>query len=121
MTESAAAKKVTAAKATAVKALAGEKKAIRRDAYSNDNWNKRRKLIFISLGFIGVCVAYLVFLAPDDVLRQNLAYALTGAGVSIIGSYAFAATWDDNNKRSTLAQTDVAMVEAEVAAEAEEV
>lgn len=99
---------VAAAKAEAIKTLAVEKTKIRQQVYSNDNWKKRRKVLFASLAFIAVDVEYLLIFGKDDGLRQNLAMALVGAGVAIIGSYVFGAVWDDNNKRSTMAATDAA-------------
>jgi hypothetical protein len=98
---------VVKAKAEAIKTLAVEKTTIRRQVYSNDNWNKRRKVLFASLIFIAINVQYLIVWGVDDGLRQNIAIALVSAGVAIIGSYVFGAVWDDNNKRSTLAATDV--------------
>ncbi len=102
-----AAPAVVAAKAQAIKTLAVEKTAIRKDAYSNDNWKRRRKVIYASLGFLAGCIGYLVFFAPDDELRRSLGIPLCGTFASIVLGYAGFATLDDNNKRSTLAATDV--------------
>lgn len=97
---------VVKAKAEAIKTLATEKTTIRRQVYSNDNWNKRRFRIDASLLFLGSCIAYLVFLAPDDELRRSLPLPILGTFGSIILGYAGFAMLDDNNKRSTLAATD---------------
>jgi hypothetical protein len=97
---------VVKAKAEAIKSLAVDTKALRKDAYSNDNWRRRRKVIFASLVFFGALIAYLVFLAPDDELRRTMALPLVGAFVSIATAYFGFATLDDNNKRSTLAVAD---------------
>ena len=102
---------VVKAKAEAVKTLAVDTKALRKDAYSNDNWRRRRKVIYASLMFLAACIAYLVFLAPDDELRRSLPLPLLGTFASIILGYAGFATLDDSNKRTTLAA--VADVSAE--------
>lgn len=99
---------VVAAKAEAIKTLAGETKAIRRQVYSNDNWNKRRKVIYASLAFFGALIAYLTLWAPDDELRRSLALPVVGAFVSIVLGYAGFAVMDDSNKRSTLAASELA-------------
>ncbi len=101
-----AAPAVVKAKAEAIKTLAVEKTTIRRQVYSNDNWTKRRRRIDASLLFLGTCIAYLVFLAPDDELRRSLPLPILGTFGSIILGYAGFAMLDDNNKRSTLAASD---------------
>lgn len=100
---------VAAATAAAIRSASVDNRVARRQLYSNDSWRIRRKVLFAALLFIAVNVQYLLLFGTDDGLRQNLAMALTGAGVAIIGSYVFGAVWDDNNKRATMAETDAAL------------
>jgi hypothetical protein len=99
---------IAAAKAAAIKTASADSRVVRQRLYSNDSWKVRRKVLFASLLFIAVDVQYLLLFGKDDGLRQNLAMALVGAGVAIIGSYVFGAVWDDNNKRTTMAASDAA-------------
>lgn len=64
-----------------------------------DSWTKRRKVIYLSLG---VCGAGILFGALNVYLDPTVAVSLITNGFwigsIIVGSYAFAATWDDKGK-----------------------
>lgn len=64
-----------------------------------DSWAKRRKVIYLSLG---VCASGILFGALNVYLEPSVAAVLITQGFwvgsVIVGSYAFAATWDDKGK-----------------------
>lgn len=66
------------------------------------SWKQRRRVIFLSLIFIGADLGYLSVLATDTVIHQQIAIALIPAGVAIIGSYVFGAVWDDHSIRKAM-------------------
>lgn len=66
---------------------------------SRDNWRYRRRVVFVSLSFVALMVAFILGRALDTGLYRDGMVALIGAGVAIIGSYVFGAVWDDNSKR----------------------
>jgi hypothetical protein len=67
--------------------------------FGNSNWDKRRRVIYLTLIFCAGNVQYLIVWGSDTALHQQIALALIALAVSVIGSYCFAAVWDDNNKR----------------------
>lgn len=70
-------------------------------------WTNRRRVIFISLLYIGVAVGYLIFKGEDTGLHQDIASGLILLAGGIIGSYVFGAVWDDNRKiRNASSQQD---------------
>lgn len=104
---------VVKAKAEAIKTLAVDTKTLRKEAYSKDNWTRRRFRLDVSLIFLGACIAYLVFLAPDDELRRSLPLPVLGTfGTLLVGYFGFAND-DDKNKRLTLAASEVALASEE--------
>lgn len=64
-------------------------------APSLDRWQYRRRIVFLSLAYIGVNVQYLVIRGGDTVLNQQIGLALVAAGVAIIMAYVFGAVIDD--------------------------
>jgi hypothetical protein len=58
--------------------------------------------LYITLSFNMLMIGYLVFWAPDDALRQNLAIALTGSFASLTLGYLGFPVLDDNNKRNNI-------------------
>ena len=68
----------------------------------DDNWKRRRKVMFLALIYIAVVVLWIVVDGADTALNQQVAIALIAAGTAIIGSYVFGAVWDDNNKRTRI-------------------
>lgn len=71
---------------------------------TQDNWRRRRKVMFGALIFIAVNLQYLVLFGKPDSLRETIALGLIGAGLGIIGSYVFGAVWDDSNRRKAIAR-----------------
>lgn len=67
-----------------------------------DNWAIRRRIVFVSLIYIALLVVYIIWRGTDTSLYQQVAVALIGAAVAIIGSYVFGAVWDDRSKRKDL-------------------
>lgn len=72
---------------------------------SPDNWAIRRRIVFVALTYIALMVIYIVWRGTDTSLYQQVAVALIGAAVAIIGSYVFGAVWDDKSKRSDVKTT----------------
>lgn len=64
-----------------------------------DNWRARRWVVFASLAYAALTVIYIVIKGEDSALYRDVAVALIGASVAIIGSYVFGAVWDDRSKR----------------------
>lgn len=62
---------------------------------SPNAWTIRRRLIYATLTFCAVCIAYLVFKAPSDPLRETLATVLAGTAATILTGYILGATLDD--------------------------
>lgn len=66
------------------------------------SWKLRRRVIFGSLAFCAVGISA-VLASPGDAvtapIRGQIALALIGAALGIIGSYVFGAVWDDSNAR----------------------
>lgn len=64
------------------------------------NWSFRRRVIVLTLIFNAVCVLWcMVFGAADaETGRTIVASAFTLAG-GVIGSYVFAATWNDTSTK----------------------
>jgi hypothetical protein len=75
--------------------------------FGNSNWDKRRRVIYLSLLFCAGNVQYLIVWGSDTALHQQVALALIALAVSVIGSYCFAAVWDDNNKRDAALAADI--------------
>jgi hypothetical protein len=73
--------------------------AHRERLFGNSNWDKRRRVIYLALLYCAVLVCYIVFKGADTALNAQVSIALIGLAGAIIGSYCFAAVWDDNNKR----------------------
>jgi hypothetical protein len=77
-------------------------KASGRNPHGQFEWGRRRRLIFVTLGF-NLCAAVglhaAAFLGMEGTLLNTLVlsnYSLAGA---VIGSYVFGAVWDDRNAR----------------------
>ncbi|MDF2114781.1 hypothetical protein PY365_04295 [Roseiarcaceae bacterium H3SJ34-1] len=83
--------------------------------FGNSNWDKRRPVIYLSLLFCAGNVQYLIVWGADTALHQQIALALIAFAVSVVGSYCFAAVWDDKSKR------DAAVAAAEVPDDDDEV
>lgn len=66
------------------------------------SWRKRRRVIYFALEFCGADLAYLSIFASDTALHQQIAIALVGAAVAIIGSYVFGAVFDDHSIRKAM-------------------
>lgn len=62
------------------------------------SWYLRRKIVFGTLYYCAVAVAYLVLFGEDTALNAQLAIALTGLAGMVIGSYVFGAVWEDKTK-----------------------
>lgn len=74
---------------------------------NNDNWRIRRRVMVSILFWAVFNVTWLILYGKDTALHQQIALALIAAIVAIVGSYVFGAVWDDNNKRTTLADAPI--------------
>ena len=75
------------------------------DLVAGDTWPKRRVVIYVTLCF---CALVIAFCLGAAVAARDMA-AVTGIstnafllGTSVIGSYVFGSIWDDTNKRKHL-------------------
>jgi len=73
--------------------------AHRERLFGNSNWDKRRRVIYLALLYCAGLVAYIVLKGQDTALNAQAVTALIALAGGIIGSYCFAAVWDDNSKR----------------------
>jgi len=73
--------------------------AQRERLFGNSNWDKRRRVIYLVLLYCAGLVAYIVFKGQDTALNAQTVIALIALAGGVIGSYCFAAVWDDNSKR----------------------
>ena len=62
----------------------------------SDNWKKRRRLLYLSLLFIG-CLTIYSFLYPTPE-RVSIVNTLLGTGGILLVSYIFGATYEDIKK-----------------------
>lgn len=60
-------------------------------------WERRRIVVFGTLAFCAVAVAYLIGWGDDTALHREIATALILLAASVVGSYVFGAAWDDRN------------------------
>lgn len=63
------------------------------------DWRRRRRVIYATLAFCALNVAYLNVAGTDTALHQQLGMGLIILAGSVIGSYVFGAVWDDHNAR----------------------
>ncbi len=82
--------------------------AVHTQLFNKDGWRIRRRVMFAALLYIAVALAWIIARGTDSALYLQIAVALIAAAVAIISSYVFGATWDDNNKRATLAAAALA-------------
>lgn len=66
-------------------------------------WKIRRRIIILSLLFIGGNLQFIIIKGTDTALYAQIALGLLGAGVAIIGSYVFGVNWDNANFNNMLA------------------
>lgn len=66
--------------------------------HKND-WKHRRRIIYATLIFCAIEVAYLTVRGSDTSLNQAIVTSVVLLAAAVIGSYVFGATWDDSNKR----------------------
>lgn len=65
-------------------------------------WNTRRKAIFSTLLFCAGMVSYFVIYGEDVPLSRTMADGFCLAAGSVIMTYVFGATWDDNKIKERL-------------------
>ena len=71
---------------------------------TNDNWIIRRRVMFLTLIWLGINVQYILILGKPTALNEQALIALLSVIGAIIGSYIFGAVWDDMNKRSFVSE-----------------
>lgn len=67
-------------------------------------WHLRRKIILTTLVFCAACIAYIMIWGGDTRVNETIILGSFATGSAVIGSYVFAATWGDHQKRSASAQ-----------------
>jgi len=65
-----------------------------------DNWKYRRRVLFLSLSWIGVVMSAILIRGVDNALYDQAFIALAGSGATLLTAYIFGAVWDDHNRRS---------------------
>jgi hypothetical protein len=70
--------------------------------FSTDNWIRRRRVVYLSLGFLGFWISYILVIAQDIALYRDTVSTMIFAGVGIIMTYCFGAVADDWDKRKKL-------------------
>lgn len=68
-------------------------------------WRHRRLRLDLSLSWCLITASWIIFLGPDDVLRQTALVAVLGLGTSLLLGYFGFATQDDRNYLKFLAVT----------------
>lgn len=68
---------------------------------SQSSWTIRRRIIVITLFWCGVMVTYLSIWGRDIQLSETSVNGLLLLMASVIGSYVFGATWDQNSQRKS--------------------
>lgn len=72
------------------------------DLIVGDTWPKRRRVVYVTLVFCAVLVAFSLgaaVAAKDMNAIMSIASSAFWLGGSVIGSYVFGSIWDDANKR----------------------
>lgn len=64
-----------------------------------DRWPKRRRVIYLALVFCAAVIGFALLGDLDGETRQTAITQAFWAGSAIIGSYCFAATWDDKGRK----------------------
>jgi hypothetical protein len=64
-----------------------------------DRWRHRRRIVYGTLIYCAVIVAYLGIWAEETALRTQVALGLLGLAGMVIGSYIAGAVWDDKLQR----------------------
>jgi len=64
-------------------------------------WKNRRRVIFTTLIFCGLSLAYIMVVNSDSMVHQSLVLHLTLLAGSVIASYVFGAVWQDTTKIKT--------------------
>jgi hypothetical protein len=63
------------------------------------SWKYRRRVVFGTLIYCAAMIAYMLVRGTDSALYQQAVIALAGLAGAVIGSYVFAAVWDDKSIR----------------------
>ena len=66
---------------------------------SKERWKIRRRIVNITLAFCASSILYLMIKGEDTQLHQSIANGLILLAGSVIGSYIFGSTWDDQKGR----------------------
>lgn len=61
------------------------------------SWKHRRRIVYASLIYCAVVLAYIVLKGADTALYSQVALGILGLAATIIGTYVFGAAWDDRN------------------------
>ncbi|OOY22483.1 hypothetical protein BMI91_19570 [Thioclava sediminum] len=63
------------------------------------SWKNRRRVIFASLLFCAVFVAFVILRGHDDALNQAALLYLTSFAGGVVGSYVFGAAWENRGSK----------------------
>lgn len=61
------------------------------------SWKNRRRVVFGTLAYCAVLVAYIVISGNDTRLNETAVTGLLVLAGSVVGSYVFGAVWNDKN------------------------
>lgn len=61
-------------------------------------WKNRRRVIFATLIFCALTIIWLTLFGEDTRLSETIAQFAFIAGMGVVGSYCFSATWEDVTK-----------------------
>lgn len=65
-----------------------------------NNWQRRRKFMYIVSGFCMLCIAYILYKDLNSSTAENAVTMAFFTLASIVGSYVFGAVWDDKKPLS---------------------
>jgi len=63
-----------------------------------DSWKLRRRLIFGAAIFSAVIILLVILRGPHDSVGETAITMAFGTLISVVGTYAFGATWEYSNR-----------------------
>jgi hypothetical protein len=64
---------------------------------SPSEWRRRRRVLYLTLAVLTGCLVYIISFGEDTAVNKEAVLPLVLGIVSLVGTYAFAAAWDDKN------------------------